>query len=169
MLGSRCVWADVWNVCLFWVLDFITIIDGCPESDGLMVTRKVGVSFSFVRFDGRSVAGTVGSWGLIDFIFLISRELPISYNMNFKFNTNHIHPTFIIWIHISDSIRFSIYTYTCRYYGFCRATGWLIVNCNYKVDDHVHHRTNEISQKYKNKNSSKTTEWSIIEKSQHHV
>ena len=69
-------------------MDFITIIDGCPASDGLMVTRKVGVSFSFVWFDGRSVTGTVGSWGLIDFIFLISRELSISYNMNFKFSTN---------------------------------------------------------------------------------
>ena len=146
----------------------MTIIDGCPESDGLIVTRKVGVSFSFVRFDGRSVAGTVGSWGLIDFIFLISRELPISYNINFKLSTNQKYKwTFLP--HARDSIRCSIYTYTCRYYCFCGATGWLIVNCNYKVDDHVRHRTNEVSQKYKNKNSSKTTEWSIIEKSQHHV
>ena len=145
----------------------MTIMDGCPASDGLTVTRKVGVSLSFVRVDGRSVTGTVGSWGLIDFIFLISRELSISYNMNFKFSTNQQYDG--TWIHIVDSISFSIYTYTCRYYCFCRATGWLIVNCNYKVDDHVHHRTNEISQKYKNKNSSETTEWSIIQKSQHHV
>ena len=62
-------------------------MDGCPASDGRTVTRKVGVSLSFVRVDGRSVAGTVGSCGLIDFIFLISRELPISYNMDFKFST----------------------------------------------------------------------------------
>ena len=90
----------------------MTIMDGCPASDGLTVTRKVGVSLSFVRVDGRSVTGTVGSWGLIDFIFLISRELSISYNMTFKFSTNQkydgildphklFHKVLNIYLHLS--------------------------------------------------------------------